>query len=106
MKKLNVAIIGYGKSGGGIHGGFFKSKNNDIVNVVAVVEFDPERAKAAKADFNCDTYSDYRELFKREDIDLVGKEKQCGFHNFSAIPSYCLFRKDGRNHEVGYPWRN
>ena len=66
MKKLNVAIIGYGKSGGGIHGGFFKSKNNDIVNVVAVAELDPERAKVAKADYNCDTYSDYRELFQSE----------------------------------------
>ena len=80
MKKLTVAIIGYGKSGGGIHGGFFKSKNNDIVNVVAVAELDPERAKVAKADYNCDTYSDYRELFKRDDIDLVVNSSYSDMH--------------------------
>lgn len=80
MKKLNVAIIGYGKSGGGIHGGFFKSKNNDIINVVAVAELDPERAKVAKADFNCDTYSDYREFFKRKDIDLVVNSSYSDLH--------------------------
>ncbi|MBR2181614.1 MAG: Gfo/Idh/MocA family oxidoreductase [Oscillospiraceae bacterium] len=71
MKKLNVAVIGYGKSGWGIHGGFFRSENNDIVNIVAVAELDPERAAVAKADYGCDTYSDYKEFMNRDDIDLV-----------------------------------
>lgn len=71
MKKLNVALIGYGRSGCDIHGAFFKSENNDICNVVAVVEPADVRAAAAKADFGCDTYSDYKELFGRKDIDLV-----------------------------------
>ena len=71
MKKLNVAVIGYGRSGCDIHGNFLRSADNDICNVVAVVEYDPARAAAAKADFGCDTYSDYRELFKRDDIDFV-----------------------------------
>lgn len=71
MKKLNVAVIGYGRSGCDIHSAFFKSENNDIVNVIAVAELDEKRAKFAKEDFGCDTYSDYREFFKRDDIDLV-----------------------------------
>ncbi len=71
MKKLNVAVIGYGRSGCNIHSQFFKSQNNDIVNVVAVVELDPAREAAAKADFGCDTYNDYKKLFDRSDIDLV-----------------------------------
>lgn len=71
MKKLNVAVIGYGRSGCNIHSRFFKSEDNDIVNVVAVVELDPAREAAAKADFGCDTYSDYKQLFDRTDIDLV-----------------------------------
>lgn len=71
MKKINVALIGYGRSGCGIHGLFFRSENNDIVNVVAVAELDPARAEAAKADYGCDTYSDYKEFFNRNDIDLV-----------------------------------
>lgn len=46
-------------------------QKNDIVNVVAVVELDPMREAAAKADFGCDTYSDYKKLLDRKDIDLV-----------------------------------
>ena len=71
MKKLNVAIIGYGRSGCNIHGSFFRSVNNDIAKVVAVVEMDPARAAVAKADFDCDVYSDYREVLERKDVDLV-----------------------------------
>lgn len=41
MKKLNIAIVGYGRSGCDIHGAFLRSKDNDICNVVAVVEYDP-----------------------------------------------------------------
>ncbi len=78
MKKLNVAVIGYGKSGWGIHGGFFRSEDNDIVNIVAVAELDPEREAVAKADYGCDTYSDYKEFFKRDDIDLV---VNCSYSN-------------------------
>lgn len=80
MKKLNVAIIGYGRSGCDIHGSFFKSEGNDIVNVVAVVELDENRAAAAKADFGCDTYSDYKELFARDDIDLVVNASYSDMH--------------------------
>ena len=71
MKKLNIALIGYGRSGWGIHGAFLRSSDNDICNVVAVVERDPARAAAAAKDFGCETYSDYRELFGRTDIDFV-----------------------------------
>lgn len=80
MKRLNVAIVGYGKSGYGIHGGFFRSQNNDIVNVVAVAELDPARQAVAKADFNCDTYDDYKEFFKRDDIDLVVNSSYSDMH--------------------------
>lgn len=71
MKKLNVAVIGYGRSGWGIHCLFFSSKDNDICNVVAIAELDPKRREAAKADWGCDVYEDYREFFKRKDIDLI-----------------------------------
>lgn len=71
MKKLNVAVIGYGRSGWGIHCNFFRSKDNDLMNVVAVAELDPARAEAAKADFNCDVYGDYRKIFERTDVDLI-----------------------------------
>ncbi len=48
MKKLNVAIIGYGRSGCDIHGAFLKTPENDICNVVAVVENDPPAQRLRK----------------------------------------------------------
>lgn len=73
MKKLNVAIIGQGRSGYGIHGAFFKSEANTKFNVVAVVDVLPERRKYAMEEYAGieAAYSDYRELFARDDIDLV-----------------------------------
>ena len=71
MKKLNVAIIGQGRSGRDIHGVFFKGELNTKYNVVAIVDAIEERRIRAKEEWGCDVYADYRELFGRTDIDLV-----------------------------------
>ena len=71
MKKLNVAIIGQGRSGRDIHGLYFKSEQNTQYNVVAVVDAIAERRERAAQEYGCDVYADYRELFDRNDIDLV-----------------------------------
>ena len=71
-KKLNIAIIGQGRSGMDIHGKYFLSDGGrEKYNVVAVVEWDDARRARAKEVFGCDVYSDYRELFSRNDIDVV-----------------------------------
>lgn len=72
MKKLKLAIIGQGRSGRDIHGNYYKSKANDIFEVAAVVELDPERRERALAEYpGCDVYENYQELFDRKDLDLV-----------------------------------
>lgn len=71
MKKLNVAIIGQGRSGRNIHGAFFLSELNEKYNVVAVVDALEERRVRAAEEYGCPVYADYRELFGRDDIDLV-----------------------------------
>ena len=72
MKKLNIAVIGQGRSGRDIHGAFFKSEKNDIVNVVAVVERDERRRKRALEEYpGCEVFESYTELYGRDDIDLV-----------------------------------
>lgn len=71
MKKINVAIIGQGRSGRSIHANFFASPLNVKFNVVAVVDIIPKRRQAAAVRFGCDTYADYTELFSRNDIDVV-----------------------------------
>ncbi len=70
MKKLNVALIGYGRSGRDIHGRHFHV-DTDRFKVVAVVDNLEIRRKMAAEEFGCDTYEDYKELFGRTDIDLV-----------------------------------
>ena len=71
MKKLRVAIIGQGRSGRDIHGAFFRSDANTKYDVVAIVDALEERRERAAKEYGCDVYADYRELFDREDIDLV-----------------------------------
>ena len=71
MNRLNVAIIGQGRSGRNIHGKFFMSELNDKFNVVAVVDVLEDRRTRAKEEYGCDVYADYRKLFGRQDIDLV-----------------------------------
>ena len=80
MKRMNIALIGYGRSGCDIHGAFLKSEDNDICNVVAVVEDDPARAAAAKKDFGCDTYSSYKELYNRRDLDFIVNASYSDLH--------------------------
>ena len=78
---MRVALIGYGRSGWRIHGAFFKKEDNDICDVIAVVEYDPARQAAAKADFCCDTYSDYKELFRRNEHYAVALDLLNHGHN-------------------------
>lgn len=72
MKKLKTAIIGQGRSGRDIHGRFFHSEGNAYCDVVAVVELDAERRELAKQEWpGAAVYADYRELYARDDLDLV-----------------------------------
>ena len=80
MNKLNIAIIGYGRSGCDIHGAFLRTPENDICTVKVVVEADPARAAAAREHFGCETVSDYRELFGRTDIDFVTNASYSDLH--------------------------
>ena len=71
MKKLNIALIGLGRSGRNIHGKFFLSEKNTLYKVVAVCDEIEARATAAAAEFGCDSYTNYHEMLKRDDIDVV-----------------------------------
>lgn len=72
MKKLRLAIIGQGRSGRGIHGYFYTLPQNKYFEVVAVVDELENRRGWALERYGCkDTYADYRELFNRNDIDVV-----------------------------------
>lgn len=71
-KKLNVAIIGQGRSGRDIHGVYLLTdEGKELFNVVAVVDFDEKRRQKAKEEFGCDVYASHTELYDRKDIDFV-----------------------------------
>ena len=72
MRKLNVAVIGQGRSGKNIHGNYFRSERNEHYTVKYVVDFDPFRRGVAEEIFpGCVTFESYEELYKLDDIDLV-----------------------------------
>ncbi len=72
MKKLNLAIIGQGRSGKSIHGHYFTSQNNKYYSVKYVVEEDAYRREVALKMYpNCQVFSNYKELFGIKDIDIV-----------------------------------
>lgn len=85
MKKLNVAIIGQGRSGRNIHGAFFRSAQNTRYNVAAVVDALADRRERAEAEYECDVYSDYHDLFGRKDIDLVVNSTYSYMHSGVTI---------------------
>ncbi len=72
MKKLNLAIIGQGRSGKDIHGEFYLSEDNKFYNVKYVVDEDARRREISKNRYSgCEVLKDYTELFDKKDIDLV-----------------------------------
>ncbi len=72
MKKLNLAIIGQGRSGKDIHGVYYLSEKNEYFNVKYVVEADAKRREISKERYKgCEVFADYQELFSKNDIDVV-----------------------------------
>lgn len=72
MKKLNLAIIGQGRSGKDIHGAYYVSERNVYFNVKYVVEADETRREISKQRYaGCEVLADYKELFDKKDVDLV-----------------------------------
>ncbi|MBO4594409.1 MAG: Gfo/Idh/MocA family oxidoreductase [Clostridia bacterium] len=80
MKKLDVAIIGQGRSGKDIHGTYFRSERNVFYNVKYVVEFEEHRREIAESIFpGCVTLENYTELFDK-DVDLVVNASYSDMH--------------------------
>ena len=72
MRKKKLAIIGQGRSGRDIHGNYYKSEENDLFEVAAVIEADGFRRQRALEEYpGCQVFADYREILDRKDLDLV-----------------------------------
>lgn len=71
MKKIRTGIIGQGRSGHDIHAHSITKVVPQQFEIAAVADVLEDRCDKAKAEFGCDAYADYRELLKRNDLDLV-----------------------------------
>ncbi|AOR24521.1 Gfo/Idh/MocA family protein [Clostridium taeniosporum] len=106
MKKLKFAIIGCGRIS-------YKhvealSKNFEEAELVATCDVILEKAEAKKAEYiekckvqenTVHTYSDYKEMVEKEDIDVVTIATESGYHAEIAI--YCM--KKGINALIEKP---
>ena len=72
MKKLNIAVIGQGRSGKDIHGLYLRSEKNIYYNVKYVVDRDEYRRSVAEEIYpGCKTFASHTDLYSLSDIDLV-----------------------------------
>jgi predicted dehydrogenase len=70
MSKLNIAIIGYGRSGRDIHTRLLKMLPEQF-EICAYADGDAERREMIKRETNKPVYPDYTALFGKTGIDLV-----------------------------------
>ncbi len=77
MKKLGIAMIGYGGIGR-VHVMAYRNipfhygLPADVINIVGVATTRPETAEKAAGEIGCEVWTtDYRELLARDDVDLI-----------------------------------
>ena len=92
MKKLNLAIIGQGRSGKDIHGKYYRSEDNQYYTVKYVVDADEFRRGVAEEIYpGCKTFANYEELFALDDIDIVVNASYSEMH-YSITKDLLLHR--------------
>ena len=70
MSKLNIALIGAGRRGGGSHLPVI-AKLKDIYNLVAICDIDEEIATQYAKQYDANPYTNVRDLVEHEKIDVV-----------------------------------
>ncbi len=70
MSKLNIALIGAGRRGGGAHLPVI-AKLKDVFNLVAICDIDEETATRYAEQYGATPYTNVRELVAQEDLDVV-----------------------------------
>ena len=79
MKRLNVAILGQGRSGRDIHGQFLLTATEKF-RIAYAVDPVPERRERAEKEYGCEALADYAGLFGKNDVDFVVNAAPSHFH--------------------------
>ena len=70
MSKLNIALVGAGRRGGGSHLPVI-AKLKDVYNLVAICDIDEETATNFSKQYGANPYTNVRDLVEREELDVV-----------------------------------
>lgn len=70
MDRLNIALVGAGRRGGGAHAPVI-SALDDVFNFVAVCDATEERAQEVAARYGCNVYTSVRDLVENESLDIA-----------------------------------
>ncbi len=70
MSKLNIALVGAGRRGGGSHLPVI-AKLKDVYNLVAICDIDEETATKYAKQYDANPYTNVRDLVAHEEIDVV-----------------------------------
>ena len=70
MSKLNIALVGAGRRGGGAHLPVI-AKLKDVYNLVAICDIDEEVATQYAKEYGATPYTNVRDLVDHEDLDVV-----------------------------------
>jgi len=84
MQKIKFGLIGYGKFGQ-CHARSIK--NVDSAELITISARSEKTCQKAEEEFKVDTYTDYRELLKRKDIDVVSIVLPNNLHHGVALDS-------------------
>jgi len=98
MDKIKTAVLGYGRSGSSLHAGPIEKLEE--FEMSAVCDIDPQRRRQASERFGCPVYENYREMLKKEKLDLVCIVTRSDQH--CEMTCDCL--KSGVNVLVTKPW--
>ena len=96
--KIKTAILGYGRSGSTLHADPIEMLPD--FELAAVCDIDPKAQASAAARFKCRIYDDYREMLRKETLDLVVIVTRNDQH--CKMTCDCL--KSGKNVLVTKPW--
>jgi len=66
---IRVAVVGLGRAGYNIH--INRMRNDQRFAIAAVADWLPERAREVGEEFNCPWYTDYRDLLRATDAEVV-----------------------------------
>ena len=95
---IRTAIIGYGRNGSTMHAGPIEKDGS--FTMAAVCDIDPAQRKLAADRFHCPVYDDYKEMLRREKLDLVVVVTRSDQH--AAMTCDCL--RAGVHVLVTKPW--